>query len=159
MGGRGSGRLFRWDAKRTTAGAHSIDIRKLKKWGSLQPGREGSLSWSRNGEKIASIGYRMEENRMILKYRHRPNGGEWEPVEQTIPFERPLCNYGGLQTWFLCPRCFKRVAVLYGPGKYFLCRHCLDLAYATQHERPPLRLLTKAQKIRERLGASLFMHR
>jgi len=155
MGGRGSGRLFRWDAKRTTAGLRSIDIRKLKKWGSLQPGREGSLSWSRNGEKIASIGYRIEESRMILNYRHRPDGGEWEPIEQTIPFERTSCNYGGQRTWFLCPGCFRRVAVLYKPGKRFFCRHCLDLAYATQHERPPLRLLTKAQKIRERLGASL----
>lgn len=155
MGGRGSGRQFRWDAKRTTESLHSIDMRRLKKWGSLEPGRSGTLSWSNNGKQTASVGYKMENDRMILNYRYRSNGGESEPVEQTINFDRTPCNYGGHRMWFLCPRCFKRVAVLYGPGKYFLCRHCLDLAYTSQQENLPMRLTNKAQKIRKRLGASL----
>ena len=118
----------------------------------------GSLSWSCGSEQTGSIRYRIEADRMILNYRHRPHGGEWEPVEQVISFDRTSCNYGGHRTWFLCPRCWKRVAVLYGAGKYFLCRHCYDLAYGSQQESPPFRLLRKAQKIRACLGGSESTH-
>ncbi len=91
---------------------------------------------------------------MVLNYRHRPHGGEWAPVEQTISFDHTPCNYGGFRTWFLCSRCERRVGVLYGAGKYFFCRHCYDLAYASQQEDEATRLIRKARKIRERLGAS-----
>ena len=154
MGGSGSGSWYRWDSKSTTESQHRIDIRWLKKHGYLYQNSFGSLSWSRRGEQTGSIRYRMEEYRMILNYRHRPHGGEWEDVEQDISFDRTQCNYGGYRTWFLCPRCWKRVALLYGAGKYFLCRHCYDLTYASQQESKPDRLMRKARKIRERLGAS-----
>ena len=150
----GSGSWYRWDSKTTTESQHRIDIRWLKKQGYLRPGTMGSLSWSCGSEQTGSIRYRMEADRMILNYRHRPHGGEWEPVEQTISFDRTPCNYGGHRTWFLCPRCWKWVAVLYGAGKHFFCRHCYDLAYGSQQESPPFRLLRKAQKIRARLGGS-----
>ncbi len=42
---------------------------------------------------------------------------------------------------------------MYMADKYFLCRHCYNLTYSCQQESPPFRLLSKAQKIRERLGA------
>ncbi|MFX0095722.1 MAG: hypothetical protein ACFFBD_28550 [Candidatus Hodarchaeota archaeon] len=112
------------------------------------------MSWSCNGEESGSVRYRIETNRMILNYRHRQNGGEWESVEQFIPFERTPCNYGGCRWWFKCPNCSRRVALLYGAGKYFLCRHCYGLVYSSQQESRPDRLMRKARKIRKRLGAS-----
>ena len=154
MGGFGSGRWYSWGGKTTTESQHKIDIRWLKKQRCLQHGTMGSLSWSRSGEQTGSIGYRMETGRMILQYSHRASGGEWEPVEQVISFERTPCKYGGTRTWFLCPRCRKRIAVLYGAGKYFFCRHCYKLAYACQQEGKSDRLMRKARKIRRRLGAS-----
>jgi len=154
MGGYGSGSWSRWNSKSTTESQHRIDIRWLKKQGYLQPGNFGSLSWSRRNKETGSIGFRMEADRMVLKYRHRLHNGEWEKVEQTVSFDRTPCNYGGHRTWFLCPRCWKRVAVLYGSGKYFFCRHCCDLTYASQQESKPYRLLRKARKIRERMGGS-----
>jgi hypothetical protein len=152
MGGYGSGRWYRWDSKTTTESLHRIDIRWLKKQGYLRPGAAGSLSWSSRGEQTGSIGYRMGIDRMVLNYYHRPHGGEWEDVEQAISFDRTPCNYGGFRTWFLCPRCWQRVAVLYGAGKYFLCRHCYGLTYTSRQESRADRLMRKARKIRARLG-------
>jgi hypothetical protein len=154
MGGYGSGSWFRYGSKSRTEGQYRIDIRWLKKQGYLWPGFAGSLSWSRRGEQTGSIRYCMAENRMILNYRRQPRGGEWEDVEQKISFDRTQCNYGGYRSWFLCPHCGRRVAILYGAGKYFLCQHCYNLTYSSQQESPAFRLMRKAQNIRERLGAS-----
>lgn len=153
MGGWGSGRGSRW-AKTTTESQKRIDIRWLKKQGYLQSGRSGSLFWSSNGQQTGFINYRMETGCMVLNYRIRINGGEWEDIEETIILVRTPCNYGGERIWFRCPHCWKRVAVLYGAGKYFLCRHCYNLAYSSQQEGKSDRLMRKARKIRQRLGAS-----
>ena len=154
MGGLGSGSWYRWDSKTTTESLHRIDIRWLKKQGYLRPGNVGSLSWSRRGEQTGFINYRMETDRMVLNYRYRLHGKDWEDVEQAISFDRTPCNYGGFRTWFLCPHCKRRVALIYSAGKYLLCRHCYDLTYASQQENRADRLMRKARKIRERLGAS-----
>jgi len=152
MGGLGSGSGSRWNVKATTGSQHRIDIRWLKKQGYLRPGTYGSLSWSRRDEQTGSINFRMEGNRIILNYQHRPHGGDWEPVKQIISFDRTPCNYGGHRTWFLCPRCWQRVALLYGAGKYFFCRHCYDLTYGSQQETRQDRFMRKARKIKRRLG-------
>jgi len=71
-----------------------------------------------------------------------------------IQFDRTPCHFSGHRKWFLCPRCGKRVAVLYGAGKYFLCRHGYDLCYTSQQETEIDRMMRKKRKIRDRLGAS-----
>ena len=97
---------------------------------------------------------------MILSYRHRRGlGAEWEDVREPVSLEWTPCNFGGKRPWFVCPgdRCGRRVAILYGPGKYFLCRHCSDLRYESQREDKKDRALRRAQKIRQRLGGSANM--
>jgi len=106
-----------------------------------------------NGRQTGQIGYIMHTDWMTLKYTYRPHGGEWESVEQTIRFDFTPCHFGGVRYWFLC-RCGLRVAVIYGAGKYFLCRSCYGLTYASRQESPPFRLMSKAQKIRKRLEGS-----
>jgi hypothetical protein len=44
------------------------------------------------------------------------------------------------------------VAVLYGAGKWFLCRHCYGLTYTAQQESLADRMMRKARGIRTRLG-------
>ena len=95
-----------------------------------------------------------------MLYRHRSGlGGEWEDVRERVALEWTACNFGGKRPWFLCPGadCGRGVAVLYGPGRYFLCRHCYDLRYESQREDKPHRALRRAQKIRERVGGNTNM--
>lgn len=155
MGGYGSGSWYRLNSKTTTESQNRIDVRVLKKWGQLDGSTYyGSWSWSSCGKEVGSINYRVDSECMVLNYRYRLHGGEWESVYQTILFERTACHYGRYRFWFLCPRCYRRVAVLYGAGKHFYCRHCHNLTYSCQQENKPDRLMRKARKIRARLEAS-----
>ena len=75
-----------------------------------------------------------------------------EVVEQRVQTQISPCHFGGQHHWFTCPRCSKRVAVLYAPGRYFACRQCGGLSYATQKESVADRASAKADKLRKRLG-------
>ena len=52
-------------------------------------------------------------------------------------------------------RCRFRVALLYLRGHVFGCRKCCGLAYSIQSENPHFRAITKAQKLRIRLGGNV----
>ena len=164
MGGLGSGNRHRFGRKTTTEEAQSLDVRRLHREGLLGEGRVFSWRWSRAGRETGSIrgavtGHGRPE-RLTLTYRSRSgHRGEWEDVTEPVPLEWTPCNFGGERPWFLCPGagCGRRVAVLYGPGRYFLCRHCYDLRYESQREDKTHRALRRAQRIRERLGGSANM--
>ena len=160
MGGLGSGNRYRFDKKTTTEGYRSLDVRRLHREGLLKSGNRFSWRWSRSGREVASIGAFVYGDYVFLSYRHRSGPvAEWEDVEEPVPLEWTPCNFGGERPWFVCPgaACGRRVAVLYRPGKYFLCRHCYDLRYQSQREDKAGRVLRRAQKIRQRLGGSANM--
>ena len=160
MGGLGSGNRYRFSKKTTTEECHRLDVRNLYREGLLRPGCCFRSSWSRAGKETASIRGFVYRDRVVLSYRHRRGlGGEWEDVKEPVSLEWTPCNFGGERPWFVCPgiACGRRVAVLYGPGKYFLCRHCYDLRYESQREDKKDRALRRAHKIRTRLGGSANM--
>jgi hypothetical protein len=164
MGGVGSGNWYRFDKKTTTGECHSLDVRYLHREGLLKPGRWFSFYWSRAGRETGSIRGAVigeeKPERVTLLYRHRIGpGDEWEDVQESVSLDRTACNFGGERPWFVCPEagCGRRVTILYGPGRYFLCRHCYDLVYESQRENQMHRALRRAQAIRERLGGSANM--
>ena len=130
-------------------------MRWLQRKGLLLPGRFSSLTWSRGGEKCGSIKLWSEIDRVILSYSHRRYDEPWKAEEYPVAIERTPCHYGGSRAWFRCPAtgCGRRVAVLYG-GEIYACRHCHQLAYESQRERPYRRALSRAQAIVERLGGT-----
>ena len=164
MGGEGSGNWYRFDKKTTTGECHSVDVRYLHKEGLLTPGCSFSLRWSRGERETGSIRGAVQGSdrpeRVLLLYRHRSDSGdEWEDVHEPVSLDWTDCNFGGQRPWFVCPGvgCGRRAAILYGPGKYFLCRHCYALVYESQRENAMTRALRRAQAIRERLGGSANM--
>ena len=129
MGGVGSGNWCRWNKQTTLEETKRIDIRYMRKQGLLKPSAMGSLRWTRGGEPNGDIRYFCHQNYLQLNYRYRENGGEWQPIEQRIHFDRTFCHYGGERLWFLCPRCNRRVGVLW------VGEQCLGLRLLYQ---PPL---------------------
>ncbi len=108
------------------------------------------MRWSRGERETGSIGGSVEgtekPERVILRYRHQSgSGSEWEDVREPVPLTWTGCNFGGERPWFVCPGAGRgrRVAILYGPGRYFLCRHCYDLAYESQRENGMYRDFTR----------------
>lgn len=150
MGGWESGRIFWFGSTRRVAESSCpLDIRKLKRDGLLRPGCWITSKWSRNGTVQASIEAIVHDDQLVLKYTYRKT----ENVVLPVPFSWTRCNFGGKRIWFLCPFCGRRCAVIYSIGKYFGCRICGNVAYQTQNETWRDRLFTKADKLREKIGA------
>jgi hypothetical protein len=156
MGGPGSGNWYRWDKRTTLDEVKRLDVRWLHRQGYLQPWVRATVTWHRGGHQTGSVSVAMVDGRLVVQCRYRQRGTEaWEDVRQVITLAWTACHYGGQRPWFLCPGCQRRVAVLCGDGKWFLCRHCYQLPYGSQQETAEGRLLRKVRKLRERLGASI----
>ena len=157
MGGLGSGQLA-GGGRDVVEACRSIEVNRLQREGCLRPGYRGSWQWTQDGERSAWIVLRAEANRLHLSYRVRIDGGAWQEVEEAVRIARMPCRLGGARPYFLCPGaangvvCGRRVAKLYRAGCYFLCRHCYNLAYASQSEDDLDRLQRRARKACQRLG-------
>ena len=149
MGGLGSGRCSGYSGKSETSDSMPLDIRKITRKGLLVPGNSFGWQWLVNDRQVASISIRVEFQSMALSYRVKSTG---EVVDQRVLTQTSPCHLGGQRHWFTCPRCSKRVAVLYAPGRYFACRTCSELGYSTQKESAGDRAASRANKLRKRLG-------
>ena len=142
MGGRGSGRRSSYSGKSNTCDSMPLDIRKFARKGLLVPGSSFSWQWTVDDRHVASISIRVDiVYGLVLSSRMKSTG---EVVEQRVQMQTSPCHLGGQRHWFTCPRCSKRVAVLYAPGRYFACRQCGGLGYPTQKEGVGDRACTKA---------------
>ena len=160
MGGSGSGNWYRWSKRTSTDQYRCLDVRKLHREGSLRPGSSSIISWSNaDGKRTASMGVKGGNDAVTLHYTVTIGEKEPEDLDYRVPLSWTPCNYGAKRPCFLCPGqdCGRRVALLYQPGRYYLCRHCYDLVYTSQQENPAFRLLSKAQNIRRSLGGSAIL--
>ena len=83
-----------------------------------------------------------------LEVNYHYNGKQYR-YDIRLTTTRP--HFGGIRYWWLCPRCGKRVAVLYCAG-YCVCRHCIGVKYQTQHLQLLDRQFKRISTLRERLG-------
>lgn len=148
---------YRIDKKRTTEDLLKLSIGWLKKHNCLQENAiiNGGLTWKRTSglclpREIASVTYFANfigENKSItLSYTYNDK----ESIRLDISVVCSFPHYGGKRYWFLCPRCGRKVAFLYG-GKYFWCRKCQNLSYPTQQMGFLGRMLEKSKKYEEKV--------
>ena len=153
MGGNGSGKWHRLNTKTITDRCLSMDINEISKYSKLRHGYEGTITWTSSMGKETKVDIRIEQQSIELDYVVNSRNDQGN-INYAIQLTFTSCNYGSRRPWFSCPVCGKRVAKLYLNGKYFLCRHCHNLAYVSQSEELLHRLMRKAKKIREKLDCT-----
>ena len=101
-----------------------VTISKLKEWGYLTPNqyKTGTLTWSRNGNKIGAISIivnmSLESPCIEFDYMHQGTPVNYKVLLVSIP-----SNLGIGRIWyFLCPHTLKRCRILYSVGQQFLHR-------------------------------------
>lgn len=109
-----------------------LDVRELARR-KLLGGVSCTWRWSNTvtGEELGSIGITTRPGAAWLNYS---SGGV--PVGQDVRISETACHFGGTRPWFQCPRCGRRVGVLFLRGSNFVCRHCGRVAYASQSDDP-----------------------
>lgn len=154
MGASGSGRR---GSGRCTDDMYALDIRAMKRRGLLEDGRHFDWTWRRYGERVALVALWIDGGRARLTYSLRRAAGDGaapEPVVHWIELTSTPCALGGRRAWWVCPvpSCGRRVAILYGGGRVFVCRHCHRLAYRSQRETQTDRVIRRSEKVKKRLG-------
>jgi hypothetical protein len=129
-----------------------LDVNQLAEKGCLRPGCTSTCRWI-NGNEVFSIKLRAEAERLHLSYTVR--GGN---IAEIITLVYEPCRFGGSRAYFICPGpregtdCERRVTKLHLSHRYFLCRHCNQLSYASQYEQPWKRAFRRANKLKQHLG-------
>jgi len=141
MGGCGSTRWGFYNKRLAAEDCRRLPLSIIKK--DLSVGWRGQVTWSRNGEKISSIGYEVKgsgdfPSNVLLIYTITRASKEKVDCKYPIDLTTTALPWGGLRYWFICPNlaCGRRVSVLYlAPGgTYFVCRHCNRLSYRSRQE-------------------------
>lgn len=146
---------YRWGAGRPALHAKTsqylgLDVRALHRRRLLTPGSSFSWTWSRGGEHAGTIGIRVPEVSTVhLDYRR-----DDEPMHDTIRLARSHCHFGGWRPWFMCPRCWRNVAIVY-LGNATGCRRCLRLRYPSQSEDTLDRSWRRTSRIMRRFGGDI----
>jgi hypothetical protein len=149
MGGSGSG--HRYDSKGTTSDYFQLDVRRWNREGRLGAGNV--FWWADMRLPPSFIRVQVERFLVVLAHAYRDREGIYTGQSQRVWLEWTPCHFGGKRPWFLCPGCERRVAKLCIATE-FRCRHCLELAYESQHQSRKHRSLYMASKIRTKLGGS-----
>lgn len=150
-GGRreGAGRLG-WQTK--AEGCVRLDVRRLAKQAVFAIPRRGSWQWwdSERGATVAFVQFQSTATNLLLDYCL---AGRQVSQELTVVSTR--CHFGGHRSWFQCPFCSSRVALLYLRVPGFGCRRCSQVAYSSQSEDHIDRLGRRQYRIESRLGPNL----
>jgi hypothetical protein len=159
MGGYNSGR---YGGRPTVGSGLTLDLYRLVRQQLFRPGQNlsGSIVWTRvgSGERVNSVGYEAhlagDFGHVRLHYTMtHAYSGEKRDSDYTIALETTPQPFGG-RRWFVCPRSGDHVAKLHLPnGTYtFASRRVYRLGYHSQRETPRDRAITRAFKLRDRLG-------
>src|SRR5262245_12802009 len=114
----------------------------------LTPGRYSTLTWSLGGDRIGSITLVAQQDGVRLLHHMNTTGAQIDV--ELVSFAYTPNRFGGQRQWFRCLNCYRRCRKIYG-GRYFRCRCCYHLRYASQREDAAQRALSRAQKISKRL--------
>src|SRR3974377_1428604 len=120
----------------------AFDLRRALREGTLKVGAEFVASLTRGPETDGVIYVISEGDALVLIERG---------FRQRVAVSWTPC-LGGKRAWAICPRCSRRVAILFDRGGQFACRTCCGLTYLSRQETPQLRAIQKARRLRKKVG-------
>lgn len=152
MGGCGSGGWNR-TARSTVDDLRRISVHTLLRDRVLNGPCSSTVTWSRGGERVASIGIYGGRDRIHLHYRQKSFGNvDWRQVAEDIRIDWRPNRYGGVTPYFVCPHCRRSVWHIYLCSGQNVCRHCARLTYESRRSRSYDRLAETVHKLRMKLG-------
>lgn len=138
MGGYGSGRHV--TRHLTTDDLPKLDVRHIARLGD----NEGSIRWSKASATLLCADWERSSTELRLYIR---SASQSRLGPTTVEFTRTLCHFGGERTWFVCPVCEGRCAIVYlWPTQDVACRSCWQLSYSTQYMDEHARALKRYSK-------------
>jgi hypothetical protein len=114
-----------WKGRGTVEGSRSLDVMKLARAGYLSGVGSGGWQWTYGDGTSARIYLQGGRHEIVLDYRVRSHGEEWQSIRLPVPIRWTPCRFGGERPWFVCDvsangvYCGRRVAKLYGAGLCF----------------------------------------
>lgn len=150
-------RYYFRSSKATQHHYHIFRMRRLCEEGVAIEGHnsQGVWQWTHNGEQTSSISYEvdMRDSHAAWIRVYYTNRRTEKHYDYRIDLTYTIPHYGGKRWWFLCPanHCRRRVAILY-LGNVMRCRHCWNMAYASQNEAVHERLWTKMDRLAAQIG-------
>jgi hypothetical protein len=97
--------------------ALALDVWRLHALGVLRNGESGGWGWTRDGEQVASVGYRVsldgDRGTLTLCYTHTNRDDRREAVTCVIPLSAIPLNFGGKRWYGHCPCTGRRARKLY----------------------------------------------
>jgi hypothetical protein len=135
---------YRYGSKQEADSLKQVNVSFLKLHGFLRSYfMSGAITWSRNGKKTGAVSIQshIDDNEQYIRFFYTETDRDTEEkkdFDYKIPLITTPCYFGGFRYWFRCPwyangvYCGRRVGVLYLGGKYFACRHCYGLTYASR---------------------------
>jgi len=164
MGGAGSGYFsYRRARRNLIEHAFALDIAALTRAGRIVPCTASVGVWEvsgRPGTQALTLRYdsdltNLDEARIWFTFYI-----DGMNQHQTLRLAVTKPRLGGIRLWFVCPVTGRRARLLYLPydAKRFASREAHGLTYRSQSETDLFRSITRAQKIRARLGGDVSIH-
>ena len=152
MGSRGSAGGHNLKRSGVVEDAWSLDARELQRRDILEHGWCARVALSHRSGRTSMIEFECEYDRIHLRCGVRDTAGHLISKSVSMEITRVSKRYGGSQAYLLCPRCEKRVLLVYLNGGDLVCRTCADLVHTSSRERTGDRALRRCHKLRARLG-------
>ncbi|MFM2357881.1 MAG: hypothetical protein RJA61_618 [Candidatus Parcubacteria bacterium] len=126
----------------TTNNTKNFSIYFLKDKGFLKGfWKSSNIIWSVDGKETGRINFHIDTSEpsphIQLTYKVKnywENEESWKDIDHKVNLEKIPCYFGGFRWFFSCPRCYKKIAVLYLTNSYFICRKCANLTYESCNE-------------------------